>query len=116
MRTRKAWVALGVVALLMCTGRRLSAGDGQPESYEFTLNGTSKGVALRVKAPGRPAIVWEDVSGRGEPIRGVRIGGLSWDHVSSHVKGFFPSIWRNRRHEIRPVPARPCGHGRRCPL
>jgi hypothetical protein len=77
MRIRKVWVALGVVAVLTFTGRRLSAGDGHPESYEFTLNGTSKGVVLRVKAPGRPAIVWEDVSGRGEPIRGARIGGVS---------------------------------------
>jgi hypothetical protein len=77
MRTRKAWVALVVVTVLLYTGRRLWAGDGQPESYQFTLNGTSKEVALQVKAPGPPAIVWEDVSGRGEPIRGVRIGGVS---------------------------------------
>jgi len=73
----KTCVTLSVVAVFICTGAMLLANDDDPESCEFALNGSSKGVVLRVKAPGRPKIVWEDVSGRGEPIRGVRIGGVS---------------------------------------
>ncbi|MCC6580679.1 MAG: hypothetical protein IT440_09570 [Phycisphaeraceae bacterium] len=67
------WIA----GLLCCVLAKAQAQDAAPQSWDVTLEPTAKAIPCEAKVEGPATIVWEDVSGTGQPIGEARIGNVS---------------------------------------